>query len=71
MHHEPAALDCQCEASAVFGRVPRSQYRNDVLIFSIWIRSSCTGSIVLAISTNFYGRLFQGRRRYGFRRISL
>ena len=51
MQHEPATLDCELQAGAIFG-VLRSRYRNGALIFSMWIRRSCTGSIVLAISTN-------------------
>ena len=50
VHHEPAALNREVQASPYSAGVPFSRSRNGPLIFSIWMRPSCTASVLLAIS---------------------
>ena len=53
MHLQPAALDGKRKPGLVFGRAGAvlSQEKGQ-LIFSIWMRPSCTGSTALAISSS-------------------
>lgn len=53
MHPEPAALDRELEAGAVFGRAALMFRQKRPVDLSIWMRPSCTGSTELAISISF------------------
>ena len=49
MQHQPAALDRQFQASTYSAGVARFRNRKGALIFSMWMRPSCTASTLLAI----------------------